>query len=1230
MHSHVLNPLTLPLSGTHLIEASAGTGKTWNIAALYTRLVILEQMDVAKILVVTFTKAATAELKTRLRARLDEALDVLLDSITHNSTPETLHSHCSDVFLQQLLQQAWYKESSHIEVTDMLPKNPDDAVSGSLSHAQIRARQKLILRLKAAISDFDRAAVYTIHGFCQRVLQDFAFYCQVPFQIELDENNSPTYRLHATEDFWRTRIVHDADSAPLMYKTKQTPQNQIATLETHLGRPYLTFRQPEITQSLSELRTQFQRMWQNVQAKLSETEAAFWRLHPTLNGRTFTEKTIRNKFAQLATLSGSPDAAELRLILQKDKTTFSAYFAAERLRDGVKKNNVLDETQLAHIKPLETLYQAAEQLLLAEQNHIIKLDQDLLLHLRQAHETHKKSHPERRFDDLLLDVFHALQHNAAHAQALANAMSANWHTALIDEFQDTDPLQYSVFRTAFGTAAECENGKALFLVGDPKQAIYSFRGADIFAYLSAAQHAPVSQRYTLAHNHRSHAKLINSISALFSRNAPFVLPEIDYPKVQAAREHTHMQPTQTAINIRWLNDGENPETSETLSRRAADWCAAEIAHLLASGTQKIAGKPIQAGQIAVLVRANKDGRTIQNALKKQGVQSVLTSRSSIFNEEEAQALYALLGLMLNPNQQGLLAFLLSGSLFQHTASELTEITQNSTLSDEWHNSIMQAAEMWQQHGIYAALQSFFVRHQVEYRLLTQERERTLTNLHQLWELLANEENQLPSRPALYQWLGNQIQAANEGKNAGDHALLRLESDENLVKIVTMHASKGLQYPIVYCPYVWQGGQDGSQKDWCIVHQTNGQTELLHQKQLSDADREQINRETLSEDLRLLYVALTRAEEQLNLYLASYNKSNSNAFAYLLDCQEHAKDNAAFQAAWQQFIAQQDPQQTSFALHHGLQLPTLSGSLNNNDTQPIYHAQTYPPRHFQHISHTSFTGLSRQISRHNENTLSDIAPTLDTAELALNNAIMLPENHSGNLNPIFTFPQGAKAGVCLHEILEHYRAHHNSDFQAAQATQILKKHGQDPEIWLDTILQMAHNTVQTPLSPQLNIAHLAEHNRLDEMGFLFHSTDFKVQNLHAWFAHQNTLPENIRQAAQSLSFHHIQGFISGFMDLFVHTDKGQTFVIDYKSNHLGKHPNDYTRNALDQEIIKHHYYLQAFIYAIAAARYLKSRQALPETINIRYLFLRGLDGISNNGVWAWDIKTVDLSEWLPEN
>lgn len=1206
--ARTFDPLSIPIDGTSLIEASAGTGKTYGIAALFTRLIVLEKMPVDKVLTVTFTKAATAELKTRLRARLDDVLQVLEEVENAAGNSDGLLDYCrlhhnGDAFLPALLQQALAQES----------------------------QARLIVRLKAAIGDFDNAAIYTIHGFCQRVLRDFAFLCQTQFDVELSDESRDRLLVPA-QDFWRERISSNPLAAELVFG-RYTPQIMLAEIQRFTGRPYLHFRRPE--NRLAESRNSLETQWEAVKGRLKNIEDTFWQaFESVLSGKYFKKPSYQKLFAELE------QAAEADRLPRADKDFLNRLenLHPDVLPTKLLKNKTPSEETAAALHALGLLGAAFQTASSEEENALILLKLDLLEYLDRAAAAQKKSRRERVFDDLLLDVYRALQAENPHAQSLAEAVAQTWQVALIDEFQDTDPLQYQIFSKIF-----ISQNKPLFLVGDPKQAIYSFRGADIYAYLQAAEDA--QHHYTLATNFRSHAKLINSIGAMFRcKNRPFVLENIAYSEVAAARAQSRLSPERPAVQIRWLHGGETePSNKDFLRKRAAEYCADEIAAALneaAEGRLNFKERPLQSGDIAVLVRTHNEGSLIARSLKTRGIQSVLLHRESVFASPEAQSLAALLDFWLNPRRTEPLRFALSSVLFGYDAEQLYALNRDEAQLLAWIDSAETAVARWQQHGIYAAMQTFAAEHGIETRLLSDGNGRSLTNYHQLLERLSEEDEQSRSPASLHQWLLEQIGLAESG-NVGENNILRLESDEALVKIVTMHASKGLQYPLVYCPFVWDAAKNDA-GDWQILHRNAHQSELLAKHQLDDADRLQLADEEMAERLRLIYVALTRAEEQLNIYAAHCENTADNTFAYLLEgsadstretaCAAYAGERkkgkvaaemAMLKRNWQSFIENQaENPDTEFVFTEDA--PTPAAAQNRRNADETYRAAEIPNRSFEFVRHTSFTGLSRQVKAHDSGR-EELQPSLDAAE----GSVRPSENaraDSGSETDIHHFPRGTNAGLCLHEMLE------NLDFQRAAAEQsekvsaALERYGFE-EKWLPAVLTLLDCCRETPLAGKTTLSDIAPHERLAEMGFTLYMEDFRLPNLRAWLSQAHLgLPQACIDAASRLDFKDIRGYLNGFIDMTCIGSDGLVYVIDYKSNYLGADETAYTPEAMDEAMAEHHYYLQALIYAVAVGRYFKLRgQPLPK-IAVRYLFLRGMNG-TENGIWAWDIEAEDLADWV---
>ncbi|WP_370580640.1 exodeoxyribonuclease V subunit beta [Snodgrassella alvi] len=1204
--SQALNPITMPLNGSSLIEASAGTGKTFNIAALFARLVLLERMPVDAILVVTFTKAATAELKTRLRTRLNQALALL-----QNNLP----AEQNDPILQQLIDCA---------------RSQDDDAS-------------LILRLQAAITQFDRAAVYTIHGFCQRVLTDYAFLCQTPFDTETIETD-PEMLCRFAEDFWRQQVSNNSSMATLAVAYKLTPARLMQEMGRHCGMVDLQVRQPPVA-DIAGINNCWQQAWQSVCTHFSLIQDSFWQLHQQLNGNIYRQKSYQQLFTDLQQVMESEVNCHTfsSSVLEK-----CAKLASSQLQENTKKNQTLNNELIANIAPLVELAEAVTAMLIAEDSISLQLQLDCFNYVRQCLNQHRRNSHQRSFDDLLADLGLALSADNPMSETLAAALAQTWQIALVDECQDTDPLQYRIFKTAFA-----EQNRPLIMVGDPKQAIYRFRGADIHAYLRAAADTPPQQRYTLTTNYRSHQALVQAIGRLFSgKKLPFILEGISYPQVQAQAEnnrlhYSHSNTVIPAVVVRWLHEkidvsdkgAEIIPNKDSLRTRSAEYCAYEIAGMINQGMRGellLSNRPLQAGDIAVLVHSHNEGRMIAGALKRCGIMSVSLGNHSVFSSTEAQAVEALLRFWLQPQRTETLRFILGGVLFGWTAAQLAELNRNENTLSEWIQLALQTREQWQQYGIYPAIQWFAGQTGMEIRLLTQRNERSLTNLWQLAELLAAAEQTLPTANALLNWLTSAI--SNE-RSAGESSLLRLESDEALVKIVTMHASKGLEYPVVFCPFAWDGKETiNNQEHWQRLHQQD-KVELIANSLLSDSDRDELECESMAERLRLYYVAFTRAREQLILYTAACNNTASNPMAWLLDgqpdntlkesrqfWQETHKPNlpSTLRAAWHQCLAAGNPE--LFQWCEGNVAPACI-DISKKPEQP-YRALTPTVRTFQSIRYTSFTSLSRHDYSHRESAPEEekIAPALDQAEVQTQP--LSPDTEAET--PVLAFERGINAGLCLHAILE------QTEFSLpATATEqehildCLARYGFDSRH--STTMQTLTDTVrQCQLSPQTIIADIPKAQRVAEMNFMLRVADFSIADLQQWFTHTSGLPQCCVQAAQELDFATVNGFINGAIDLLGEDRHGQVYVIDYKSNHLGNRLSDYTRENMDEAIAKHHYYLQALIYSIACARFLHSRRQLPPSISVRYLFLRGLNPHNQNGIWKWDIDTASLRPWLVEH
>ena len=1174
------NALTIPIDGTSLIEASAGTGKTYGIALLFTRLILLENIPIEKIAVLTFTKAATAELKTRLRSRLNEVRYLL----ENNQSSD-------DLDLQQLLDKA------------------DD-------------QQQLLNRAKKALINFDQAGIYTIHAFCRSILNEEAFACGVPFALQMqDEYERKQLEQTLCEDFWRKNIAQNQEIATICFHKNITPDDILKHIQSFIAQPLLNKNKININDCIEQLKNAQQQLfslpiksvdentllnlqkifakektpelWLSFKQRLqeigsNELELQFWQIYPQLNGGIYRKNTFVTIFNHLQYLLNN-------LPYDIDEITKKA--------DIMLPENLLFKSSEKKPENLEN-FRIFAHYGIAIQNILHNLGFMVLDYLDNAIQEYKEKHSSKRsYNDLLLDIYSALKN-----KILPKKLSQKYDVLMVDEFQDTDSVQYAIFKQSF-----IDKGKSVFLVGDPKQAIYRFRGADIYAYLNAKQDA--KHLYSMSTNYRTHEKLVNVCNALFNVENAFFHNEIPFYPVAAHRQEWHIsgslkeQILPNALTVLAI-DGENDEEkANDLQRQiAADMCANHIAHIL-NGHLTYQEEPLSAGKIAILVRSHSQGELMRKTLKNKGIDSVSLSQQSVFATQEAQALSALMEFWLNPlNKQGLWRFVQSSVFINKSLADI----QRDSRDDAQTNRILEIAHktrnLWENKGIFVAFRYFDAQLNIETNLITRQALRTLTNLNQLIELLSEEEKNHFGTHALLHFLQQQIAQPAYG----DNGKLRLESDENLVKIITMHASKGLQYPIVYCPFIFiKGKNDFAVQEFEIIHNADYSGCLKNTQTLDKQTTERIKDNLKAEQMRLLYVALTRAEDALIVCCGQ-------------ETQLDLSINHLLQAGLNQPIA---PKLQKDLWQEWLQIHTdLSVEIKDSITDTTFRQPENQPTHFQaatlsadelyriqqHRRFSSFSAWSRQ---------AQSTPTSDEEDSIIDaNERQLPNNEMPIAQGIHAFPAGTNAGLCLHAILEKFDFYQPAHRQQAHIQRTLTAYQFDTA-HTDDIIAVCDQVRKTPLNQNITLSHLPSSFRLPESQFLIDEINFQPQIVLHYL--RDTLPENICQSLQQVEQHTVQGFFNGFIDMLARDQNGSVYIIDYKSNKLGNSTGDYHQDALNSAIAEHHYAVQALIYAIATRRMLSLYNACPPTLCVRYLFLRGLNAENNNGIWSWDIDTATL-------
>lgn len=1173
--------LNSPLGGTILIEASAGTGKTYTISGLFLRLILEKKYDVGEILVVTFTEAATAELKERIRNRLVEAVRVFSGEIS------------DDVFLSGLAE-----------------KHGDSKTA--------------LDSLREALRSFDQAAIFTIHGFCRRMLVENAFESGSLFDTELVADLSHLKR-EVSDDFWR-RHFYRASPLFVNYALRShfTPDKLYGLLSNTSFRSGLKIiPDAGITDSSGEEReylacfdtlcSAWQSSRNDVEKLLMEDEG----LNRNKYGKSKIPLWVQSMDAYLST-SGN----------QIEPGDWFKKFTAGEIRGSVKKDSTPPEH--AFFELCEGLYERQKIVKDVFENRLLRLRQELFTYVDIEFARRKTEKNVLSFDDLLLKLHAALEEQTD--DELARSIRAKFKAALIDEFQDTDPIQYAIFKKVFGTGHH-----VLFLIGDPKQAIYSFRGADIFTYIEAAQDA--EDRYTLDRNWRSSPDLVRAVNTIFTHAVtPFVYSDISYDSTVPGLEHDGVSSgeegqVESPFRIWFVDAHKTAQSGKPLTKTVARELipravAAEISRMLGPDQNNritIGGKHLREEDISVLVRRNVEARLMQGALSAFGIPSVLCSAGNIYDSHEALEIARILSGIADPNNENLIKGALSTHVFGMSGEELDDLMNNETAWEKRLLSFRHYHDTWYKHGFVRMFKLLIETENVIPRLMSlHDGERRTTNLLHLSEILhqASLENTL-SMAGLLQWFSDK---RDSSVTDGEENQLRLESDENAVKLITVHKSKGLEYPVVFCPFLWDGSKiRNTQKPFLFHDEENGRRLTLDLGSGDmDRNRASAEKEQLAENMRLLYVALTRAKERCYLVWGRFNEAETSAPAYLFHHDDKRDDENVIVSIEKHFKTLND--ETLFnELKSIRDMSQGAISLCEMPVKDREKSFSHSKRNVELACRTFSVPIDREWRLTSFSSLVSGRP--QDSDIAGRDTILIhdTDDDSGDdqmfrksdTPDIFSFPRGAKAGTCLHDILEHL------DFTTGTSVKELvgdklAVYGFD-SAWNDTICGMIHNIITVPLEPErpyLTLSSIGNEERLNELEFYFPLKSISTRGLNYLFAkYTESLPvRGFPERIERLHFSPARGFMRGFIDM-VFCFEGRYYLVDWKSNYLGNRVNDYGQSAMSAAMEQEFYNLQYYIYTMALHQYLQLR--LPgydyerHFGGIFYVFLRGVDPLNSH-------------------
>ncbi|UCM45552.1 exodeoxyribonuclease V subunit beta [Aeromonas dhakensis] len=1157
-----LNTLRFPLHGERLIEASAGTGKTYTIAGLYLRLLLghgplIEEgadagqpsaherpLSVTEILVVTFTEAATAELRGRIRGRIHEARLAFM------------RGESKDALLAQLLE----------EVEDH----------------ELAAR-----RLLAAERQMDEAAVFTIHGFCQRMLKQNAFESGALFETEFLTDDSQL-RLQAVSDYWRAEFYPvDKTLASAVRALWPSPAALLREMNGWLDNSELEMRPPAGDETLA---ARHQAAMARIEAVKREWLAQVDEIRRQTDGHIsrYTGKNYEGWLAKIADWA------------QDETSGYAIPKELERFGQTVLEANL----KKGGAVPTLPLFSQIDELLASRPGIRDLILQRAAVVVRSRMQASKRQAHQLSFDDLLKDLDGAL--GSSLGERLCERIRATYRVAMIDEFQDTDPQQYRIFHRLYGGHKDT----ALLMIGDPKQAIYGFRGADIFTYIQARRN--VSAHYTLGRNWRSSSALVAAVNGLFERAKDPFIYESDIPflpvEAQGKSKALLLEGEAAPVLHCWQLTGQPTFNRGDYQSKMARATAAEIHRLLTlarEGKALIGDQPVKAGDIAVLVRTGAEGKLVQQELARLAIASVyLSNRESVLEQVEAREILLILHACQNPSEERSLRAALATGLFDLDARALDELASDERAWESAVQEFMEYRKVWHKRGVLAMLRALLHRRNLAASLLASPYgERRLTNFLHLGELLQQVSSELDGEYALLRWLG---EAVNRQSGQDAEQILRLESERKLVQIVTIHKSKGLEYPLVFLPFICSHRS----ADTPLYHEADeaGNRTILDltgaEDSLAEADKER-----LAEDLRLLYVALTRGVYATWLGLAPVRSGNGKsektdlhqtAIGYLL--QKGEEGDAATLATALRALAEDLPG-----------VAVGEPSLTRPAPLPAEEEQLGEPkvRRFGGTLErdwwiSSYSGLAAQGHGHSKGVLAnpgfDDEVVTEAAALAAEEPVQAPQPS------IFTFPKGARPGTLLHSLFE------TIDFQSAAGeplaqhiATLLAQDGFD-ESWAQVLQQQVEAVLDTPLETgfgaPVRLRDLAPERKQVELEFFLPMGRVTAPALTALCQQHDPLS----RGNKPLSFATVQGMLKGFIDL-VFEWQGRWYLLDYKSNHLGMSLADYSRLALEQAMVEHRYDLQYQLYSLALHRLLTLR--LPgydfdqHFGGVFYLFLRGM-------------------------
>lgn len=1197
----------IQFEGLHLIEASAGTGKTYTLSSLMVR-IFLEKYLPNQVIATTFTRAAAAELKSRIRARLIEVQQYLEPMRTVLE---------SDIYIRAAQE------------SDLLKQNLLKTFAPRIAYA--------CERLKLVIDQLDELFVGTLDSFSQKLLREFAFESGKIERAQITEDAKAYTRqlIHDVLREWiQSQPQHVIDALSSVGALKSV-DHFVGMVESSLNFSSAHFKLPDMPEiELAQLQ-QWQQQAQQIElSALTEYFNLDGAYYSHINGTSFRNNAFNKLFCeslpQLLKALADPQNVQV----------FDGYLSDAR-ETVFKFLDKLDSQKIFKKCPAEVsdgFYQHPTILHIQKLCHSVKETQQQFEQLQVYLKAYlcievKKRLPqvlqqkgETTFAQQIKTLSEALK--GEQGQRFAVFVQARYPLILVDEFQDTNQDQDDMLATIWRHPQRYQKG-CMIMVGDRKQAIYGFRGGDMLTFLNAYQDIMSKQgrEYKLIHNHRSVKELVEVVDVLFQRQMDFG-EQVLYDPIQAgSRPHPALieNGQSNPAPLRWLQlqDG-NEQATQVAWKIQSLLNQAHLQQLYLDGENLQA---ISEDDIAVLSRSHRQLDEVQYALERLGIRVNRPSKRSVFDSKIAQDVGALLTALLHPYDEAKLKRALLSRLFGFDLSQLVALEQSAEGLSHYIQQFDDIREMWLNQGFLAAWQRCLNQFEIWQQLVatqSKDNERAVVNLRHLTDILSQHSEHVQGIHNLYHWYLKQLHSPSDREWELEHKL----SSEAGVQLMTIHQSKGLEFKIVFLL--------GANKAFSEMQKTlnfstteiqipeTGQTRtqrvvaIADKNFLQQTELDQHQQRAQAEQNRLWYVALTRASHRVYAIFEP-EKGDKNKLSGL--------------AFWKN---QGDIFQHPYSVEDHLLLEQPA-SLRTQETQPkrLLAAEPLPTQRFYARGKTSFSYLAQHL-KHKANRLDRLANADQQFDQAEDEINLLTVESVAVSQPIAWikqyFPKGTLAGNFLHEIFEQI------DFQ-------------HPETWIEEIRRRFKNTyqglwlllleqyqqhfpeqenaeqqlyqwialwladvLQTPLNQGFQLQQLVVGQYLSECPFYLALSDrvLAMQRVQQLFEEYDIqMPEFIDAKSAR--------YLNGSIDL-VYFDGQRYHIADYKSNYLGENQADYQSTHIAESMSLSSYWLQAALYLVALHRYLSVKlqnyRIEQHLGGASYLYLRGMNGQADQGYFYW--------------